>query len=101
MIPEVVIADKIVILVPYTFRLIDHVTQGNEYAYDDCERKGGRDDDSQVGDFGFGCLWLHGVLYQFVNVSQENMTSRRKINKLFFIGIQCTMLLEVTIHGDY
>lgn len=65
---DVVIADKIVILVPYTFRLIDHVTDGNEYAYDDCERKGGRDDDGQVCHFGFGCLWLHGVLYQFVNV---------------------------------
>jgi len=64
---EAMIADKIVILVPYTFRLLDYVTDGNEYGYDYCKRKGSRDDDSQVGHFGFGCLWLHGVLYQFVN----------------------------------
>lgn len=68
MIPEVVIADKIVILVPYTFRLIDHVTQGNEYAYDDGKCTYSRQSKGKVDDFGFSGLRLHGVLYHFVNL---------------------------------
>jgi hypothetical protein len=63
----VMIADVIVILVPYTFRLLDYVTDGNDDSNDDSKRKCARYGKGKVYDFGFGCLWLHGVLYQFVN----------------------------------
>jgi hypothetical protein len=68
---EAMIADKIVIWVPYTFlkqlAVADHVTNGNEYAYDNSERKKSRQNKGKVYGFGFSGLRLHGVLYQFVN----------------------------------
>ena len=48
-------------MVPYAFRLLDYVAKRDTNSNDDGKCECARDDGGQVQNFGFGCLWLHGI----------------------------------------